>query len=86
MKKFFPELKDEGSKDRLDELVKGTKDFSGAYFKELFIMVGIQRISLEEAVNLLGKQIKNFKDKKFDPKTSRGIGLGASEELEEWEY
>jgi len=72
--KFFPELKKE--KKRLEELVGSTKDFSGAYFKELFIMVGIQRTTLEEAVKTLSKQIKNFKDKKFDPKSSRGIGLG----------
>jgi len=72
--KFFPELKDD--KKRLEGLVDSTKNFSGAYFKELFIMVGIQRTSLEEAVKTLSKQIKNFKDKKFDPKSSRGIGLG----------
>jgi len=74
--KFFPKLKEEDEKERLEGLVATTKGFSGAYFKELYIMVGIQRTTLEEAVATLSKQIKNFKDKKFDPKSSRGIGLG----------
>jgi len=84
--KFFPELKGKENKERLDKLVKDTKDFSGAYFKELFIMVGIQKTSLEDAVKTLSKQIKNYKDKKFDPKSSRGIGLGAMEEFEDGLY
>jgi len=78
--KFFPELKE--NKDKLKSLVKSTKDFSGAYFKELFITVGIQKCEIEEAVTALSKQIKNFKDKKFDPKSSRGIGLSVSDEFD----
>ena len=76
--KFFPELKEKSNEQRLKQLVKDTKNFSGAYFKELFIMVGIQQTTLENAVKLLNKQIKSYKDKKFDPDQSRGIGLGAS--------
>jgi hypothetical protein len=88
--KFFPELKKPENKERLKELVKSTKDFSGAYFKELYIIVGIQKSSLEEAISTLSKQIKNFKEKKFDPKANKGIGLGIgmgdiSEMLEDWE-
>lgn len=83
--KFFPELEVKGYEEKLEGLVKSTKDFSGAYFKELFITVGIQQCEIEDAVTSLSKQIKNFKDKKFDPKTSRGIGLGFCEE-DEWEY
>jgi len=79
--KFFPELKED--KNRLGLLIKGTKNFSGAYFKELFIMVGIQRTTLEEAVKTLSEQIKNYKDKKFDPKSSRLMGLGSSYDCEE---
>jgi len=74
--KFFPELDDAENKSRLDNLVKSTKGFSGAYFKELFIVVGIQKATVEDAVKQLGTQIKNFKDKKFDPRESNGIGLG----------
>jgi len=70
--KYFPELKKE-SKDVLDKYIQDTKDFSGAYFKELFIVTGIQKCSLPEAISNLRKQIKVRRNKKFD--NSKGVGL-----------
>lgn len=84
LEKFFPELKHPENKEKLEKLIDKTNNFSGAYFKELFIMVGIQKTTLEEAVDSLSKQIKNFKDKKFDPKQSKGIGLSSG--AYPWDY
>ena len=73
--KFFPDLI--GDLPRLAQLVKLTKDFSGAYFKELFITVGIQNTTIENAIEVLTKQMKMCKDKKFDS-SKRGMGIGNS--------
>lgn len=53
--KYFPKLEKSGI---LPEYVKLTDGFSGAYFKELFILKNISDISIVEAINLLKEQIK----------------------------
>jgi len=68
--KYFPYLED---KPELEEYVLKTKDFSGAYFKELFILVGIQNCSLDEAIEDLKKQIKTNKSKNFN--SDKNLGL-----------
>lgn len=69
--KYFPELKN--SPEELKNFVDDTKDFSGAYFKELFIVVGIQNSTLPEAIQDLKKQIKVRRNGKFD--NVRGMSL-----------
>jgi len=61
--KFFPELKDQ--KEKLENLVMDTEDFSGAYFKELFIFVNIQGVTLEEAIKEISARITVCKKGKY---------------------
>ena len=75
--RFFPQLITET--ENLTKYIDMTKDFSGAYFKELFIMVGIQKCTLSEAIDTLSKQIKICKEKKFDKENSR-MGFGNRED------
>lgn len=58
LKRFFPKLKG----DELEEYIKLTKDFSGAYFKELFIFVNIHECSIKSAISKIKKQVKLYKD------------------------
>lgn len=74
--RFFPDLKEDTAK--LNEYTDLTKDFSGAYFKELFIMVGIQKVTIKDAITALSKQIKMCKEQKFDKEKT--LGFGASED------
>jgi predicted AAA+ superfamily ATPase len=70
--KYFPDLhKDPNLEDYVDK----TKDFSGAYFKELFILVGIQKCSIEEAISDLKKQIKKNKTKNYN--SDKNLGLNS---------
>jgi hypothetical protein len=77
--KYFPEL--EENKEELTKCVLDTKDFSGAYFKELFIVVGVQKSTLAEAIADLRKQIKVRREGKFDE--SKPMGLGGSYDEED---
>jgi hypothetical protein len=70
--KYFPYLEKDSC--HLDYLVNETKNFSGAYFKELFILVGIQGSTLEEAVADLKKQIKINKNKNYN-KSKNNLGI-----------
>ena len=56
---YFPDLKGE----ELDEAVKDTKGFSGAYFKELFIMKNIQKSTIKEAIDNIKKHTTFLKNK-----------------------
>ena len=47
---------------KLDEFADLTKDFSGAYFKELFIVKNIQNVSLKDAIDSIKEQIKFLKE------------------------
>lgn len=53
LQKFFPDL---GEED-LDRYAKETEGFSGAYFKELFILKHLQEISITEAIKSLQEQV-----------------------------
>lgn len=68
--KYFPELVNDS---KLDDYIAKTKDFSGAYFKELFILVGVQKCSLDEAIVDLKKQIKKNKTKNYN--SDKNLGL-----------
>lgn len=70
--KYFPFLK--GDPLKLESMAQKTKGFSGAYFKELFILTGIQQSSLEDAVDSILSQIKMNKNKKYDS-SSHAVGL-----------
>lgn len=72
--KYFPDLKDD---IKLKEFVSKTKGFSGAYFKELFILVGIQDCSIEEAIDDISKQIKINRNKKFSSEANIGLSYGS---------
>ena len=52
--KFFPDL----TKVKLEESVKLTKGFSGAYFKELFILTQIQECEIKPAIEVVRDQMK----------------------------
>lgn len=69
--RYFPELEQEPA--RLDAIVKDTEGFSGAFFKELMIRVGIQGVTVEQAVRELRQQIRTAKNLGEE---SRGMGLG----------
>ena len=58
--KFFPELKGE----ELIKTAKATEDFSGAYFKELFIFKHLQNCSILEAIDRMNEQVNLFKESK----------------------
>ncbi len=62
LKHYFKNLK----KKDLDNAVKLTEGFSGAYFKELFIFSMLRNISLVDSINELQKQNKQFVDYKTD--------------------
>lgn len=53
LKKFFPDL----SGDQLDLYAQKTEGFSGAYFKELFILRGMQDCTIDKAVRQIRAQI-----------------------------
>jgi hypothetical protein len=57
--KWFPDL--QGDKPRLEALALGTEGFSGAYFKELFIMSGLRKCSIEEALEALKERQRLLK-------------------------
>jgi hypothetical protein len=54
--KWFPELKSEP--ERLEALAIGTDGFSGAFFKELFLLSGLRKITVEEALQELQNRKK----------------------------
>lgn len=59
---YFPSLKG----DLLSSAVKKTDGFSGAYFKELFIYCKLKNVDLDEAINRLQKQNRQFLDYKSE--------------------
>ena len=66
--RFFPEMNDEDRKEN----AKKTEGFSGADFKELFILQNLQNITTEKAISQLHEQINMiYKSKKVD--TIKGI-------------
>ena len=67
--KWFPKL----TKDELETFSLKTKDFSGAYFKELFILVGSQDMSLDEAVTSIKSQIRVIQKNNFDEHKPLGL-------------
>lgn len=71
--KYFPYLKEQPN--NLKQHIKDTIGFSGAYFKELFIVVGIQEIELSKAVAELKKQIKIRAKGDFNEKTNLGLNV-----------
>jgi len=58
LKFYFPALKN----GTLDDYATETKSFSGAYFKELFIVKNIQDVPLKEAISNIKEQIKFLKE------------------------
>lgn len=56
--KYFPDLKGKN----LENCVKLSKGFSGAYFKELFIIKNIQNVTIEKAIENIKEQLQ-FKEK-----------------------
>ncbi len=56
--KFFPELKG----TTLQEAIDVSKDFSAAYFKEIFIYTHLHECSITSAIKELKEQIKLYKD------------------------
>ena len=59
---------------KLDEFADLTKDFSGAYFKELFIVKNIQNVPLKDAIENIKEQIKFLKDAGVDDKDKNYFG------------
>lgn len=62
LKKFFPEEKEE----IIEEAVKETEGFSGAYFKELFICKNINEEKLLDTIKDVKTQMYNYKKFKQD--------------------
>jgi len=62
LKDFFPQL----SLDELKELVSSTEGWSGAYFKEMFILTKLQEITTQKAAEKVTEQLEMFKGSKKD--------------------
>lgn len=61
IKKYFPDL----TADELKNYAEKTEGFSGAYFKELFLLKNLQEITIMEAIEKLHEQINMvYKSKK----------------------
>lgn len=64
--RYFPTL----TRDDLERFVKLTEGFSGAYFKELYILYTIQDSSIDDAIKSIKKQVSIFKE----PETQNYMG------------
>jgi len=73
--KFFPNL----NQQELQKYSNLTKNFSGAYFTELFKEVNVQNVSIEQAIKRLTKQIRMCKAKKYDDQEAT-LGFGNNDE------
>jgi len=69
LKKWFPKLEDR----ELEKYGEQTANFSGASFKELFILVGIQKMTLDEAISSIKSQMKIIKKNNFDEGKPLGL-------------
>jgi len=67
--KWFPKL----SKEEIMIYTEQTKDFSGAYFKELFILEGSQEMSIEEAISSIKSQMRVIQKNNFDEHKPMGL-------------
>ena len=68
LKRYFPDLKGKA----LTNAINGTKGFSGAYFKELFITKNAQKVTLSNAIESIKTQLRWSKEKDKDQKTMFG--------------
>jgi len=69
-------FKDKIDEQKLIEVAKLTKDFTGAYIKELYILYSLNKISVEEAVSLLKKRIDLVKNNKLETTSFSDDELG----------
>ena len=62
LKNYFPDLTDK----ELEDFSDSTAKFSGAYFKELFILKNIQKITVKQAIENINEQLEFSKQGKDD--------------------